>query len=230
MERTERTDKTERTLSSTPLKPPKFASSAHPDQLDPKDHPDPRDHPDQRDLPESHPRTEFPANKECKASLVQSDVQDAKDHVEPPDSPVVSSPFPAHKDQLDLPDQPENKDQRDNPDPTDSPSKDHPVSPESQERPDARVAPDLPAQPVHPERTERRVLANTAHPHVPLQDTKSAHAEQVGEHLTIHLLRFTDVRDTPSTPPSSRFASIAKLIPLLLLPVTLSDATRPRRC
>lgn len=142
---TERTDRMARMPKRCRHRMRSQTLSARLDQMDHKALLDRKDRPDQRDRLASLHVTEFPVNRECKASPDQSAVPVVMDHAVHPANPVVLSPCPAHKDQLDRLDQPESKDQRDSLAQTDNPLKDHPVRlvmPASLDVKDAPVAPD----------------------------------------------------------------------------------------
>lgn len=163
--RTERTERTERTPRHCPHHTKSRASCARPAHPDHKAQLDPKDRLDRRDRPESRHVMEFPASRECKASLDQSDVPAAKVRAEHPASLVVLSPCPDRKDQLARPDRPESKDPRDSLAPMGSHSKAHPDRLAMPANLDVRDAPVALALLDRLARMARRAAATTAPSH-----------------------------------------------------------------
>lgn len=216
METTVKTERTARTPPSSLPSQPKFASSAHQAHLVHKVNLVQRVHLAQRDLQESHQRTVSPATKVCKVNPVQLDAQAAKVHVVPQDSQVVSSQSQAHKVQPVHQAQPENKVQRVNQVQTVNPSKAHQVCPERLAKPVAKVAQAHQVQPVHLETMERRVLANTAHHHVPHQDIKPIIHER---HLLPYIVK-------PFAAPNINFNNIMQALSINVIPLLLLSRDR----
>jgi len=172
MATTEKMEITAKTLNCSLLNQLKFASSAHKDLQDLKEHQAQRVRQDQREAQESHQRMDNQESKVNKVNQAVKEDQEEKDHEALQVNPEDSSPFQDHKELQDHKVNQESPDQRVNQAQTDNPSKDPQDCPETQAKLDAKEDLDQLDLPDPPEKPERRDLASTALHQEPLQVTR----------------------------------------------------------